>query len=114
MAVQASPKAFDWRTSSWHRLAFASSGDTSIAAPLAMWHPWEPVTQTLRQNTNDARGLTRAVGGGYLLSQRGWYAINYGERLVMEGNIEAARFWDISLLGHLVLHCIAIAAVRRL
>lgn len=93
-AVQASPKAVDWRMSAWHRLAFASDGDVSLANALAAWHPWQPVSHSLRATRgvlSDANVVEEYMVRTYLLGQRGYYANQYGEHLVKRGKIEAAR-----------------------
>lgn len=93
-AIQMSPKAYDWRMSAWHRVAFASEGDVTLGAALQAWQPWEPVAQSLLTK----RGLFAspkesglALSRTYLLSQRGYYANAYGEFLLTQGQIEAAR-----------------------
>jgi serine/threonine protein kinase len=92
MAIRASLKAIDWRTSAWHRLAFSTDGGGSLGPALATWHPWEPIVQSLRGGTSaDAQLAGQQIWRAYLLSQRGVYAHEYGERLALEGNVEAAR-----------------------
>ena len=93
-AVQASPKAVDWRMNGWHRLAFASDGDASLGMALAAWHPWQPVSHSLRAargNLSDPVLIDEYMVRSYLLAQRGYYANQYGEHLVKRGKIEAAR-----------------------
>lgn len=92
-AVYASPKAFDWRTSAWHRLGFTSDGDASLGAALLTWVPWEPATQQLRSRAGltDPKARSRSVGRAYLLGQRGTYATARGLELLQQGNIESAR-----------------------
>jgi serine/threonine protein kinase len=92
-AVYASPKAFDWRSSGWHRLAFTSEGDGALGAALRAWTPWEPVTQSLRSRAGlvDAKARSVSVWRAYLLSQRGTYATQHGSELLQQGDVEAAR-----------------------
>jgi hypothetical protein len=40
---------------------------------------------------SNAENFTKAISRSYLLSQRGFYASNFGDRLVQQGKIEAAR-----------------------
>jgi hypothetical protein len=89
-AVSTAPKAFDWRTSGWHRVAFSSQGDAEIGPSLETWHPWEPFVQSRRARI-DTRSAMKYIARSYLLSQRGFYANFYGERLATEGKMEAAR-----------------------
>jgi hypothetical protein len=91
--VYASPKAFDWRSSGWHRLAFTSDGDVALASALLAWIPWAPVTQSLRSRAGlvDAKARARSVWRAYLLAQRGTYATSHGFELLQQGNIESAR-----------------------
>jgi eukaryotic-like serine/threonine-protein kinase len=90
VAVTASPKAFDWRMSPWHRIAFASAGDLALGPSLSAWHPWEPIVQS-RRAWVDQSATTAFFARAYLLSPRGVYANFYGEKLALEGKMEAAR-----------------------
>ena len=93
-AIQASTKAYDWRVSHWHRIAFSSEGDDSLAHSMNAWQPWEPITQSQRVRRGllgDLTQTTEYVRRGYLLSQRGYYANAYGEQLLTNGDIERAR-----------------------
>lgn len=91
-AVRSSTKAVDWRTSAWHRVAFSSSGDASLASALATWHPWEPVAQLVwTGRVGSGETQSRATFHAYLLSRRGPYANSYGNGLLEQGDIEAAR-----------------------
>ncbi|HEY8073353.1 MAG TPA: serine/threonine-protein kinase [Labilithrix sp.] len=95
-AVQASPKAVDWRTSAWHRLAFASEGDVALSGALMAWQSWEPVSQSLRGGHMHFTGTgptadNIAVHRGWLLSQRGIYEEVYVRELLNGGRIEPAR-----------------------
>jgi Protein kinase domain len=94
VAVQATPKAVDWRTSAWHRVAFSSEAHFSIAALMVAWQPWEPISQTLHIPPGqvadpDLRGIY--VRRSHLLSQRGFYAYADGSELLVRGRIEEAR-----------------------
>jgi serine/threonine-protein kinase len=94
VAIQSSPKAFDWRTSAWHRLAFASEGDLTVSGAIQAWQPWEPVSQSLRGILNalhDAGPNGMAYNRAYLLSQRGVYAQGWSTELLNQGKVEAAR-----------------------
>lgn len=99
LAIIASPKATDWRASSWHRVAFSSNGDSSLGATLTAWQPWEPVSQSQwgsrQPRVQSDGGLNQAYGDSvmrsYLLSRRGPYAQGYGTELLGSGDVEAAR-----------------------
>jgi|GEM_PF-2231326 len=91
-----SPKAVDWRTSAWHRIAFSQAADASLAAAMQTWQPWEPITQSVLGGRRDLRAPDAGTelsfeGRGYLLSRRGPYASAYGTNLLELGDVEAAR-----------------------
>jgi serine/threonine protein kinase len=95
-AILASPKAVDWRASSWHRVAFSSIGDLALSAALATWQPWEPIAQSVPGARAAPRGdsggpQNNAVRRAYLLSRRGPYEGSYGSDLLERGDIESAR-----------------------
>jgi hypothetical protein len=126
MSWQQSPKAYDWRTSAWHRWAFASEGDASLHATLLVWQPWEPISQTsggMHGVRLDASAPTTWSHRAYLLCPRGYYANYYGEELLQIGKIEQARnVAELSsdpYLGVLVLmgeakYAGAVAAARKI
>jgi hypothetical protein len=94
IAIQSSAKAYDWRVSTWHRLAFSSEADLAIAGAIQAWQPWEPVAQSLRgvrSTLTDAGANAEVIKRAYLLSQRGIYAQEYGRYLLMQGKVESAR-----------------------
>jgi serine/threonine-protein kinase len=93
-SIQASPKAFDWRTSHWHRVAFASDGDEALGRSVSAWQPWEPVSQSLRITRgvlSDLTVMNESIRRSFYLSQRGYYANAYGEQLLTNGDVERAR-----------------------
>ncbi len=93
-SVQSSPKAYDWRTSSWHRLIFTADADGSHGDAMAAWQSWEPVSQSFRAaafDPNDPRKRTTLFRRAYLLGQRGYFANAYGSELLNIGDIAAAR-----------------------
>jgi hypothetical protein len=98
--VLASPKAVDWRASTWHRVAFSSSGDAALSGAIATWQPWEPISQSLwgASSSNDNAAHSVSVERAYLLSRRGTYAYGYGTDLLERGGIEAAR--GVAELAH--------------
>lgn len=94
-AVHASPKAVDWRTNAWHRVAYTSAGDASLAAAISSWQPWEPIAQAVWGSQAhlgaDSAAHSLSIQRAYYLSQRGTYAYMYGVDLTDRGDIEAAR-----------------------
>jgi serine/threonine protein kinase len=92
MAIQSSPKLVDLRGTPWHRLAFASEFDRSIAGPHAAWLAWEPVA--VQNAGSHGVGVTERVnvwGRAYELGRRGFFATAYGDGLARIGNVEKAR-----------------------
>ncbi len=91
-AISASPKATDWRTNAWHRLAFASEGDSGLWSALQAWHPWEPISYSAGVGSASTPEVVNAtIYRAYLLSQRSVYALYYGQQLLVRGKVEAAR-----------------------
>src|SRR5262249_35624678 len=77
-----------------HRLTFSAEGDVALAARVARWQPWEPISQSLRTPRNelvDPHLRAEHVRRSYLLSQRGFYAYAHGVEILAQGRFDEAR-----------------------
>jgi serine/threonine protein kinase len=94
-AIHASAKAVDWRSNAWHRVAYTSAGDASLAGAVSAWQPWEPIAQALWGSQShlgvDSAAHSLSIQRAYYLSQRGTYAYMYGVDLTDRGDVESAR-----------------------
>jgi hypothetical protein len=87
-SIQAWPKVVDPRCDPWHRLAFVSTPTAAVLNAHVAWQPWEPYGYgNLMHMKRDPNGLERA----YVLARHGYWAVEYGVRLVQLGRIESAR-----------------------
>ncbi len=107
-SIQASPRIADIRGNAWHRQSFVSEVDNvAVLAAHAAWVPWEPYAWANLLRAKDRRD-TRGYQRSYILAQRGYWAVEYGVRLLEIGDLVAARGVAVTThnarLDVLVLH----------
>ncbi len=90
-SIQASPKIADVRGNAWHRGSFVSEVDNvAVLAGHAAWVPWEPYAWANLMRSLDRRS-TLGYQKGYVLAQHGYWAIEYGVRLLEVDRLVEAR-----------------------
>jgi hypothetical protein len=91
-SIQASPKIADLRGNAWHRQAFVAQVDSiPLLAAHAAWLPWEPYAWPNLVIATTGKRDTAGAQRAYLLAQRGYWAVDYGVRLLETDQLVAAR-----------------------